>query len=113
MLSIPLNPTDEICIQIIHDYLLWHKVAQGIFKIINATSDSDVREYDGEGEHYGYFVAMKVLGISSNDALCEKLSDIVWQLHDTADYNRDLAETIYSKWVSVIKEEGLNSLKSA
>lgn len=112
MLSIPTNPKDKICIQIIHDYLLWHKVAQGIFKIINATSDSDLREYDGEGEHYGYFVAMEVLGITDNSELCDKLSDIVWQMHDRTELNRELAEMIYGEWVSVIKDTALDNLKT-
>lgn len=105
METINNKPQEQAIICIIEDTILWNRVSSKMLDIVNVFHPSELQhEFNPEYKYNGYFNALNIMGISNNHDLCDKLSDIFWDLNAKSKGKADdLAKTIYIEWLVCIK----------
>ena len=111
MLSIPTTDKDYAIIRNINDTLLWYRVSDGIWKIINAARAEQEQDFEADTYYHGLSVSFHLLGINYNDELCSELDKMFWKHKDDETSSMDTAKVIYSEWIAYLKEYSLSNLK--
>lgn len=120
MLTIPTTDKDCAIIRNINDTLLWYRVSDGIWKIINAARSGEEHDFDGDNYYHGLSLSFHLLGISYDDKLCGELDEIFWRHKEASDNKTkdgqdqtcwSSAVDIYADWVAFLKEYTLSNLK--
>ena len=96
----------EAIINILNDYILWFRVENAMFVMMNVYAPKKKMGIDWEADcrYCGFQTCLLLLNIDSNDDLCHKIcdrtSDMVYENETEA---IELAKLIYLEWLLIIK----------
>lgn len=121
MLKLTIPPTDKdyAIIRNINDTLLWYRVSDAVWKIINAARMEE-RDFEADTYYHGLSVSFFLLGVNHDDKLSGALDKIFWQHKESSDekkqdgenlWSMQVASEIYSEWLIYLKELTLTNLK--
>jgi len=99
---------EKAIIGIIQDAIIWRRVSDKMFDIVNAfhpaRNDGEHAEFEAENHMECYVNAFHVMDICDNDHLCGILADLFWKYtQDNGAKANELATTIYIEWLVCIK----------
>ena len=107
METINNNPQERAIICILQDAIIWKRVSNSVYNLLNAfhpgKTNGDPENFELEGQYHGYENAIKIMGLSDNDELCNELSELFWNMQDEKSKANDLAEKIYIEWLVCIR----------
>ena len=108
METIKNNPQEQAIIGIIQDAIIWNRVSNKMYEMINAFHPQKSEEdLNLEDRYKGYNNALNAMGLKDNVDLCDKLSTIFWNSITFPEKSEDradkLAESIYIDWLLCMK----------
>ncbi|MFV0377770.1 MAG: hypothetical protein ACK5JD_10780 [Mangrovibacterium sp.] len=99
------DQTEQAIIGILSDHIMWFRVSNGMFKVINAFHPSECEnDFTPDFNFHGYSNAFKVLGIWDEDELVNKLTQIYLDNYLDSEENAEtLAHKMYFEWMVIIR----------
>lgn len=104
MKTIQNKPQERAVIGIIQDTILWRRVSDRVFEIINAFDpNGNQPEPEADKKHIGISNAFHVMEIHDNQDLCDQLNTLFYEFMQDESPADQLAQTIYIEWLVCIK----------
>lgn len=104
MKTIKNKPQELAVIGILQDAIVWRRVSEKMFDIVNAFNPKAFQnDFYTDNHHLGYTNAFHLMGIYDNDDLCNDLAQIFCNFREDESSAKELSETIYIEWLVCIK----------
>ncbi len=99
------NQREEAIIGIISDHILWHRIEEGMHKILNSFDPIESScEFEVNNHYNGIYNAYELMGLFKDDDICGRLSNIFYEMVEQTGKAHELARLIYVDWMVAIRE---------
>lgn len=102
-----LSDKDQLVINIISDSVIFSRLSESMFKIINVVNDGLPNEFQPKMHYHGCFNGIDLLGIPDDD---DELREMLYEIFssEVEDMKQikpmEVATTIFYKWSTAIRE---------